>query len=316
MIDRRAFIGIVAGGLGLAATLARADRAARVYRIGWLRQGKQSISKSFWDSMRELGWVEGQNIKIEPRYSAGLEQLPALAAELVRLKVDLMLTDSPEAARAARDATATIPIVFVVGSDPVGRGLVASLARPGGNLTGFAYGMYEGKMLETLKAALPRLSRVAVPVTGPPSSGLVGAAKELAVELQGIETPTLNALGGFFDRARQMGADAALIPNIAWVNPVLPRIGGDATSARFPAIGPFRPFAEGGGLLAYGPFAQHWPRFAVFVDKILRGARPADLPVEQPTRFTTVINLGAAKALGLRLPQWLLLSADEIIDRS
>ena len=305
---------MVAGGLGLACEVARADPAARVYRIGWLRQGKQSISKSFWDSMRELGWIEGQNIKIEARYSAAPDQLPALATELVRLKVDLILADSTTAARAAKRATTTIPIVFIVGANPEARGLVASLARPDGNLTGFAYGAYEEKMLETLKVALPSLSRVAIPE--PESPVIKGAARSLGIELQVIEASQLDAFAGFFEIARRAGADAALIPNISWLVPVLERVGAYAADARFAAIGPFRSFVIGGGLFSYGPSdGQHWTRVALLADKILRGANPANLPVEQPTRFETVINLKTSRALGLTLPQWLLLSADEVIDR-
>jgi len=314
-MDRRLFTGLLAGSLLVSTPLVRAQQAGKTYRIGWLRQGVQPLPKLFWDALRELGWIEGQNIKIEPRYATAAEQFPELAAELVRLKVDLILANTTPASRAARDATAAIPIVFVVGADPVANGLVASLGRPGGNLTGFAYGLYEEKLLETLKAALPRLSRVAVPFVGAPTPELVRAATELGVELQHIAVRGPDDFDGrFFEIARTRGAEAVLIPDIHWVDPILERVGGATLNARLPAIGPYRDFVIGGGLLSYGgALSQHWPRTALQVDKILRGAKPGDLPVEQPTKFATVINLKTAKALGLTLPQWLILSADEVI---
>jgi putative tryptophan/tyrosine transport system substrate-binding protein len=263
--------------------------------------------------MNELGWFEGRNITIEPRYGSD-EQMRELAAELVRSKVDLIMTDSTPASLAAKEATATIPIVFLVAADPVAGGLVASLARPGGNLTGYVIGSYEEKMLETLKAALPRLSRVARPAGVLLLPDVRRAATGLGLELLGVEGLIPDRFELFLASARKAGADALLIPNIAGLNESLDRLGGAATSAHLPAIGPYAAFARGGGLLAYGPqLGQGWPRIAAQVDKILRGAKPADLPVEQPTRFTLTVNLKAAKALGLTIPQSLLLSADEII---
>jgi putative ABC transport system substrate-binding protein len=313
VMDRRLFIVVAAGGLVGSLPMARAQPARSAYRIGYLRQDAVPVAERFWARMSELGWVEGRNVAIEPRYGAR-EQLRELAADLVRSRVDLILTVSTPASLAAREATATIPIVFLVGADPVARGLVASLARPGGNLTGYALGLYDEKMLETLKAALPRLSRVALPAGGPPFPDTERAARDLGLELREIEGLNPDRFDLFFANARKWGADALFIPNIAWLSESLARLGGAATSARLPAIGAETSFASGGGLLAYGPTSgQHWPRIASQVDKILRGAKPAELPVEQPSRFTLAVNLEAAKALGVVIPQLLLLSADEVI---
>ena len=313
MIDRRRFIVVAAGGLVASLPKVRAQPERTAYRVGYLRQGAVPLVEPFWSRMNELGWFEGRNVTIEPRYG-GREQLRELAAELVRSGVDLILTNSTPASLSAREATATIPIVFLVGADPVARGLVASLARPGGNLTGYADGLYEEKMLDALKAALPGSSRVALPAGGPPFPDTERAARRLGLELLEIEGLSPDRFDHFLANARKAGADALLIPNIAWLSESLARLGGAATSARLPAIAAYRSFARGGGLLAYGPTpGQVWPRLAAQVDKILRGAKPADLPVEQPTRFTLAVNLKAAKVLGIAIPQLLLLSADEVI---
>ena len=312
-MDRRLFIVIAAGGLVAASPTVWAQPARSSYRIGYLKQDALPLEQPFWARMNELGWFEGKNITIEPRYG-GREQLRQLAAELVRSKVDLILVESTPAAMAAKEATATIPIVFVVGADPVARGLVASLARPGGNLTGYAVGLYEAKMLDTLKAALPRASRVALPAGGPPFPDADRAATAHGLELLEVAGLSRDRFDLFLTNARRLGADALLIPNIAWLSESYARLGSAATIARLPAIGPFVSFARGGGLLAYGSApGQTWPRIATQVDKILRGAKPGDLPIEQPTRFILAVNLKAAKALGIAIPQWLLLSADEVI---
>ena len=298
-MDRRLFLVVAAGGLVASLPKVRAQPARNAHRIGYLRQGAVPIAEPFWARMNELGWFEGRNITIEPRYG-GREQLRELAAELVRSKVDLILTNSTPASLAAKEATATIPIVFVVGADPVARGVVASLARPGGNLTGYAVGLYEEKMLDTLKAALPGSSRVALPAGGPPFPDTERAARALGLELLEVEGLSPDRFDPFFVNARKAGADALFIPSIAWLSESLALLGEAATSARLPAIAAERSFARGGGLLAYGPTpGQSWPRIAAQVDKILRGAKPADLPVEQPTRFTLAVNLKAAKALGI-----------------
>lgn len=314
-MDRRLFIGLVAAGVAASCQPALAQRPGKLYRIGYFRTGEEPISVRFWKAMRELGWIEGSNIAVETRYARSSQELPRLAAQLVQSKVDLLITDSTPVALAAKSATSTIPIVFVVGGDPVASELVSSLAHPGANLTGFSYGLYEEKMLETLKAAVPGILRVAVP-SGVYSvnQAILATASDLGVELMWIETPGPDAVDPFFEIARKKGAEAVLIPNMPWLNPLLGHVGGKSTRAGFPAVGPYPYFVMGGGLVSYGPAEQSWDRIAFQVDKILRGAKPGSLPVEQPTRFKTLINLKAAKALGLSLPQWLLLSADQIID--
>jgi len=310
---RRSLIALIAGGLLASPLIVHAQTAEKVYRIGWLRSGMEPIPKPFWDAMREFGWIEGRNITVESRYGETTRQLPVLAAELVQLKVDLMLTDSTLAARAAKDATSTIPIVFALAADPVESGLVASLARPGGNLTGFALGLYDGKMLEALKMALPRLSRVAVP-SNEGLTQLVDAARALGVEVDGIAVRESNDVDHFFEFARKTAADAVFIPNLPMLNPIIERLGRDATRAHFASIGWNPAFARAGGMLSYGPpSSQAWSRMAVQVDKVLRGVKPGDLPVELPTKFELVINLKTAKALGITIPQSLLLRADEVI---
>ena len=263
--------------------------------------------------MRNLGWVEAQNVKIEPRYADREDRLPALAAELVRIKVDIIMTNGTPATRAAREATKTIPIAFVLGSDPVENGFVASMARPGGNLTGFAIGLYGEKQMEILKEALPRVSRIAVPNSSE-NAGISRAAKALGVQVQYIKMRSPEDFGPFYTAAETARADAVLIPNIAWLGAHLERIATEANRGHLPAIGYRRIFAESGGLMSYGPTPfQEYARVAAQVDKILRGTKPADIPVEQPTKFDLVINLKTAKALGLTIAPSVLLRADEVI---
>ena len=296
---------------------AGAQQGERVYRIGLLSEGAHPLSKPLADALRELGWTEGKNLKFERRSADRGDQLPSFAAELVRLKVDLILTNGTRAARAAKEATKAIPIVFNLGEDPVVNGLVASFPRPGGNLTGFVVGLYDEKALEVLKEALPALRHVAYPAAAGPGgrfAGLHSAARALGVEIQGIPVQGPSDLDGFFAAARRAGAGAVLVENIAWFRPYLERIGAASVKSRLPAIGYYRQFAEAGGLLSYGPTQfENVPRLAAQIDKILKGAKPADLPVEQPTKFDLVINLKTAKALSLTIPPSLLGRADDII---
>ena len=304
--------------LNLAPLAAQAQPAGKVYRIGALREGPEPLSRPFADAMREVGWVEGQNLKIERRNADRRDQLPALAAELVRLKVDLILATGTPATRAAKEATKTIPIVFILAADPVETGLVASFARPGGNLTGWAVGVYDGKLLEVLKEAVPRVSRVAYPATSPIAPGrtrvsLNEAARALSIEIKAIAIQDPKDFDSFFAAAKRLGG-AVLVPNVAWFRPHLERIGAAAAKSHLPAIGYDRQFAESGGLLSYGPTPlQNLPRLAAQIDKILKGAKPGDLPVEQPSKFELVINLKTAKALGLTIPQSVLVRADQVI---
>jgi len=298
---------------------AEAQQSGKIYRIGVLREGPDS-SRPIADAMRALGWVEGHNLKIERRNADRREQLSALVAELVQLKVDLILTIGTPATRAAKEATKSIPIVFNLAADPVETGLVASFARPGGNLTGFALGTYDGKLLEVLKEAVPRVSRVAVPAlspiaASPPRVQLREAARALGVEIKAIALQGPRDFDTFFAAAKRLSDGAVLMPNIAWLRPHLERVGATAAKSHLPAIGYDRQFAESGGLLSYGPtMFDSVPRVAAHVDKILRGTKPADLPVEQPTKFELVINLRTAKTLGLTIPQSLLVRADQIIE--
>jgi putative ABC transport system substrate-binding protein len=299
--------------------VADAQQPRKVWRIGFLRVGVFPVSNVFRDAMRDLSWIEDRNFKLEPRYAQNPEQLPALAAELVQLKVDVIVTNGTPATRAAKQATTTIPIVFFLAADPVRNGVVASLARPGGNATGFAYGLYGHKMLEILKAALPQLTRVAYPgLAGDDGESIANpdfsrGAVALGLHLQRIDIQGPESSGSFYAAARNDGAEAVLIPDVPRFVPDLQRIGAEATGARLPAIGFAREFADGGGLLYYGPASQHWPRLAAQVDKILNGASPADLPVEQASKFELVVNLKSARALGVTIPQALLQRADEVI---
>ena len=314
-MDRRAFIGRVAGGVLAAPLAARAQQPGKIYRIGLLRVGTIPLSDAFWTAMRELGWTEGRNVIVEPRYADRDDRLPALAAELVQSKVDLILTDGTQAAQAAKQATKSIPIVFGLGLDPVGSGLVANMARPGENITGFVVGLYDDKLLQILKEALPGVSRVAYPTQPLNDRDQVirSAAKALGVQVQAIDLRRADDIDSFYAAARKSGADAVMISNIVNLVPHLARIGSESVRTKLPAISFRRVFAESGGLMSYGPTSQSDLRRAAQVDKILRGAKPGDLPVEQPTRFELVINLKTAKALGITIPQSVLGRADEVI---
>ena len=220
--------------------------------------------------------------------------------------------------RAAKQATADIPIVFSVAGDPAERGLVGSMSRPGGNLTGFAQGIYDEKQLQILKAALPWITRVAYPVfPGANPSTLISrdAAHAIGVQIQHCAVQVADDFEPFFSAARDAAADAALIPDVARLPPHLKRIGFEASKSRLPAMGFRRVFAEAGGLMSYGPLlSELYVRMAIQIDRILKGAKPAELPVERPTRFELVINLREAKALSLSIPQPIRLAADELIE--
>ena len=313
VITRRSFIVLMAAGAWASPTPLAAPGPIT---IGYLTLGTGPLSKSFWDAMREFGWIEGKNIRVEPRYATKQTELPEFAADLVRSNVQIMLTQSIPATRAAMAATKTIPIVFVVGGDPVTTGLVASLARPGGNVTGYTVGLYEEKMLEVLKLSVPQARRVAVPIWGEYPGRVARVAQELGLEVSGFEIPQRDDIDRFFQNARRTGAGAVFIPNIPSLYPMLEDLGRGSTNARLPAIGWAASFAKGGGLLSYGPVTgtQISTRTAAQIDKILKGAKPADLPVEQPTQFTMVINLRSARTLGIAIPQSVILRANEVIE--
>jgi len=328
MITRRVFVGSLTGGLLAAPLAAEAQPAAKVPRIGVLGSGSRSDLSPrldpFRQGLRELGWVEGQNIAMEYRFAEGrYDRLPDLAAELVRLRVDLIVAVPTAAAVAAKNATATIPIVMISVGDPVGLGLVASLARPGGNVTGLSYSVgleIFSKQLELLKETVPKVRRVAI-LSNPahPAHSLQirevnVAARSLGVQLQLLEAGGPNEFDGAFAAMVKERVGALLVVADSMFLLHRTRLADLAARSRLPAAYGTRESVEAGGLMSYGPSVSDlfW-RSATFVDKILKGAKPGDLPVEQPTQFELVINLKTAKALGLRIPQSLLQRADEVI---
>jgi putative tryptophan/tyrosine transport system substrate-binding protein len=301
----------------------------QVPRIGYLAVGTAashgSLLDAFKHGLHELGWIEGQTIAIESRWVAGqMDRLPALAAELVRLPVDLIVTTSTPVSQAAKDATTSIPIVMAVSADPVGTGLVASLARPGGNITGMSSISPElgGKRLELLKALLPTLSRVAFLLHGgdPAHRLFLQEAQDAAVRL-GIQVqPVVIGSGAELDQA--LAAVRSARAEALMVQPLFAeghlgygqRIAEFAMAQRLPTVSGLCAFVHSGGLLCYGADLHvSFRAAAVFVDKILKGAKPADLPVQQPTTFKLGINLKTAQALGLTIPPTLLFQADEVI---
>ena len=313
----------------LAAPLAaEAQQAGEVYRVGILPPGPISERAHFWEAFRQrlhdLGYVEGQNLTLVfPPGEVRPERLPHLAAELVSLKVDVIVAATSVAIQAAKEATKTIPIVMPVSSAPVEHGFVASLARPGGNITGLTLVSSEliGKRLELLKTVVPRVSRIAV-LSNPTSSGAPlqmraaeVAARTLGVQLQFLEVRGPDDVEKAFEAATKgrAGALIALDDPLVFTHRV--RIVKLAAKSRLPAIYGFSGFVQAGGLMSYAAnVTDMYRRAATYVDKILKGAKPGDLPVEQPTEFELVINMKTAKALGLTIPQSLLLRADEVIE--
>jgi putative ABC transport system substrate-binding protein len=281
----------------------------------------------FERGLRELGWTPGSNIIIERRYAEGrVERLPELAAELVRQKVDVIVTRGPQATQAARQATSMIPIVMSANPDPVGLGFIASLARPGGNITGLSFlaqGALDGKYLELLKETVPRLARVAIltnPLAlqdpdGSVQKGATAAARILRLEIQTYEVRRLQDLAEAFTAMSRARIGALLVradPHVFESSRT--QVVALALRHRLPAVYPWRLYVDAGGLMSYGASIPDFHRrSAGYVDKILKGAKPADLPVQQPVKFELVINLKTAKALGLTIPPSLLVRADEVI---
>ena len=319
---------MISGGLLAGPLATAAQQAGKVPRIGWLggptRQAAEPYLQAFLRGLKDLGWIEGQNIVIEWRFAGGrAERLPELAAELVRLRVDLIVVPSTPTALAAKNATKTIPLVTVGGGDPVALGLVASLARPGGNITGSTSNVgpeIAGKQLALLKETVPKVSRMAVlwnPTT--PGNALAVreaeiAARALGIEIQPLEARSVNDFDSAFAAMTTKRVGALLVPGDVMFVTHRTRLADLAAKTRLPAMYNQRQFVEAGGLISYGPVnLELFRRAAAYVDKILKGAKPADLPVEQPTKFELVINLKAAKALGLTIPPSLLGRADEVI---
>jgi putative ABC transport system substrate-binding protein len=312
-----------------AALAAHAQPTGKVYRIGYLSSGSATASaryvEPFRAGLRELGWVEGQNIVIDYRFAEGrFDRLPALAAELVRLKVDVIAAGPTPPAVAAKNATGAIPIVMMGAAEPVELGLIASLARPGGNVTGLAWSVnleIVGKGVELLKETVPKVRRVAV-LANPANPGNVLAVRDVkaAARSSGVQLQLLEARGpGDFDGAfaamTKQRVEALLVVPDSTLSLHRARLAELAATNRLPSMHGLREEVEAGGLMSYGPsLVATRRRAAFFVDKILKGAKPADLPVGQPTTFELVINLKTAKALGLTIPQSLLVRADQVIE--
>jgi putative tryptophan/tyrosine transport system substrate-binding protein len=314
---------LLIGFIFVSIQFAEAQQPTKLPRIGFLGGGSPLRYEAFRQGLRELGYVEGKNIVFEQRSAEGrLDRLAAVATELVQLKVDVIITTGATVTRAAKQATATIPIVMLQDPDPVGNGFVASLARPGGNITGLSSLIAEisGKRLELLKEIVPRLSRVAV--LG--NSTNVGNAQQLketeraagvfGMQLQSLDAVDARDVESAFAAARKLRADALVVLRGPLLNVERTNIIELAGKSRLPATYPQSRYVEEGGLMSYGvSVAALEQRAATYVDKILKGAKPADLPVEQPTTFELFINLKTAKQIGLAIPASVLARADRVI---
>ena len=327
-MDRRTFISGLAGGLLAAPLAVGAQQAGKVYRIGILTNkasdpAEARLWRAFRSGLRERGWIEGQNILIEFRAAEGnTARLPELAADLVRLKVDLIVARSSIWVQPAKEATSSIPIVFLTHADPVGTGHVASLARPGRNITGLAILMTDvaPKGLELLISAVPMAKRIAVlwnpdtPSHTPALKAVEEAARTLRLQLQPVGVRTAAELEGAFAAMVRARAQAVLVLGSAFFLAERQRVAELAIKHRLPTMSTLKDVVEAGGLMSYSPnWDDLYRRGAIYVDKILKGAKPADLPVEQATKFELVINLKTAKTLGLTIPPALLGRADEVI---
>jgi len=322
---RRAFIGALAGVLLAAPLATESQQTRKIPTIGvlWATPRVDRMTNAFEQGLSDRGWFNGQNIAIEHRFAEGhFDRLPALAAELVGLRPDVIVADAAPATKAAKRATRSIPIVFAVHGDPIGAGDIESLSHPGGTITGLTLMHPEliGKQLDLLKQAVPRASRVAVLWNAANSTKtldwreLKPTARTLRIALQSREVRSPGDFDAAFAAIRDERPDALLTLGDALTFSARGSITDFAAKERLPALYQYREFVEGGGLMSYGAdLADSFRRAAVYVDKILKGAKPADLPVEQPTKFELVINLKTAKALGLTIRPSLLQRADEVI---
>ena len=329
-MDRRVFIGAVAGGLLAAPRAAKGQPVGKVPRIGLLDYSAPDPARQEWwnafrQQMRQLGYVEGQNVRFEPRWAQGdHDRLQTLAAELVGLKMDLIVTGGQATVTAARRVTSTIPIVMATGSDPVALGLVSSLRQPGGNITGITSINSElaAKRLDLLRTIAPGASRIAMLWDGTDAGSRLGvqqteaAAKTAGVSIHSVPVGTAAALEAVFASVVRDGAKALIIVSTARLFSDRKRLAELAVKHRLPTVVGLREYAEAGALASYGTdYPDLFRRAATFVDKILKGAKPSDLPIEQPTKFDLVINLKTAKALGLTIPPSLLQRADQVIEQ-
>jgi len=325
-VKRREFIGLVGGAAAWPAA-ARAQQLGKVYRIGVFSAGSPPLTTAFTalpDALRALGWIDGQNILLENRFADNrLERLPELAAELVRLKVDIIVTYGTLAPLAAKQATSTIPIVMCDAGDPVGSGLVVSLARPGGNVTGLSLMSPDlaPKRLQMLKELLPALSRVAVLWNAAnPYPARVYKETEIAAKSLGIEVDSIQVRGAAdFDDAFNLLMKRRPDALIAVEDPLTgahgQQIADFAVKSQLPSMYGLRAYADRGGLITYGPsLVELRRRAAGYVDQIIKGAKPADMPIQQPTKLELIINLKTAKALDLTVPPSLIARADELIE--
>jgi len=326
MSFRRVLIPALALASLAAPLIPDAQQPAKLHQIGFLQRGSPQASRfeAFRQGLRALGYTEGQNIAIEQRYAHGVhDRLSGLAAELVPRKVDVIVVDGTATAIVAKAATTTIPIVFTLAGDPVGSGLAASLARPGGNVTGLSNLAAElsGKQLQLLKEAVPEASRVAFlynpvnPATAPALNGAQAAARALGIQLQVLEVRRPNELGKAFSEMTKGRAGSLLTVSDAIFTTERVQLLKLAAKGRLPVMFSDREYVEAGGLMSYGTnFPDQYRCAATYVDKILKGAKPADLPVEQPTRFDLAINMKTAKGLGLTFPPSILVQATEVIE--
>ncbi|MFL5070877.1 MAG: ABC transporter substrate-binding protein [Xanthobacteraceae bacterium] len=325
---RREFITLVGGAAAAWPFAARAQQARKIFKIGHIESGSPSSSPyllaAFQQGLRKLGYVEGENLFIERRYAEGVEErLPQLATELVQFGVDVIFAIGPPQALAAAKATSTIPIVFVGGGDPVAAGLIKSLSHPGGNVTGLTLVTVElaAKRIQMLKEVVSTASRMAI-LWNP--NNLINklelneanmAGRSLGLTLLPVEIRTLDDVDGAFDTMTRERAEAVLILSSPLTFPNRARLARLASKARLPTLVPLREYVETGFLVSYGPsYTDHCRRAATYVDQILKGAKPADLPVQLPTTLEMVINLKAARAIGYSVAPELLARADEVIE--
>jgi putative ABC transport system substrate-binding protein len=325
-MDRRRFLLTSVAGALVVPLAGEAQHARKAHRIGVLspESPPPGLFEAFQERLRELGYVEGKNIAIESRHAGGKnERLAALADELIGFMVDVILTVNTPAAQAAKKAPAVIPIVITRVADPVKSGLVTSISRPGGNITGLSFlpEALSAKQLQLLKEALPRVSRVAAMwYAGNPGAaitvkGMESASAQLGLQLVRVSVQAPGDFLGAFETATRGRAEALVVVDDALVTRYRVEILRLAGKHSLPVISLYKPFVEAGGLIAYGASTLDMYRHAAdYVDKILRGAKPADLPIEQPTKFELVINLKAAKALGLTIPPSLLARAGQVIE--
>ena len=328
MTDRRTVVSVFASVLLTLPLAIEAQQARGVPRVGYLVQNRAALSQhqlaAFREGMREHGWVDGQNVSIEARFAEGnVDRLPALVTEMIRLKVDLIVTTSSATTWVVKDATNSIPIVMAVSADALGEGLVTSLAHPGGNITGMTFLVgpeIAGKQLDLLKEVAPAASRIAV-LANPTNRShrtltreLKAAARVLGMQLQVFDARSPDQLDSAFAAMTRERAEALLVLTDSMFVGERQRVADLAARNRLPAMYYQREFVDAGGLVSYGAsLSAIFRHAATHVDKILRGAKPGDLPVEQPTKFELVINRKAAKGLGITIPNALLVRADEVI---